>query len=148
MRQVYNGKYQFLGLHRHSSLCELKVYVHDERYEAIVIWCEIPSNPGTSVTNAAELLANVVHEKVLGYKFLPQFITWVEHYPQTASRSDATFDLVRFKHVTVPPSQAHVSERVHYSEPQWKRSSRAEVEKLIGVPVEVRHLEQGRSQPA
>lgn len=140
MRQVYNGKYRFLGLHNFVSLCELKVYVHDDRREAVVIFCEIPSNPGTSVTNAAEILANVVYEKVLGPNINPLHVCWVEHYPE-----HDTFDLIRFNKITLP-SQAHLKTR--YSMPEWKRGSRGEIEQLIGVPVEVRHLERVGRQPA
>lgn len=131
MRQVYNGLYRYLGYFNAVSHCELKVYVHDKKHEAVVIFCEVPSNQGTSVTNAAEHLASVVHEKVIGYNYKPESVTWVEHYPD----SD-TFDLVSFK--TSRP----------YTMPAWTRSSREEVEKLVGVPVEVRHLERTGRKPA
>ncbi len=86
--------YQFPGLYGFPSKCGLAIYKQEGR--AVVVFTELPDNPGTSVTNAIELLATqVCSEMLLHYR--PADIRFVEHYPADRHRQKETYDLVQLE---------------------------------------------------
>lgn len=75
---VDNSEYRYGGSHhREESICRLRIY-QTEDMEAVVIFTELPDNPGMSVTNAAEILANSVS---VDFEIYDDITTWIEHYP-------------------------------------------------------------------
>ena len=65
--------YVFGGLHGFKSACSLVV----DRSRNLVIATEIADNPGTSITNAVDLLANKVCNE---FQLDKQRLTWIERY--------------------------------------------------------------------
>jgi len=123
LKLVIDCLQQFKGYWGCRSKCRLRVYRGDGG-DAVVIATELPANPGTSVTNAAESLALDTWLR-LGR---PSPFTWIEHYPQRGKRRNLaeTFDRVDF-----------VLTQRGFERPTWTRMTRDQVEQLVGQPVEV-----------
>src|SRR6266567_3180108 len=68
--------YPFLGFWDYPSTCRIRVFKEDDR--RVVIATELPDNPGTSITNAAEMIATELWRRV---GRLCEY-TWIEHYPE------------------------------------------------------------------
>ncbi|MDP9486359.1 MAG: hypothetical protein M3Q49_11370, partial [Actinomycetota bacterium] len=89
--------FPFRGANGGRSKCRIRVYEPEdpERDAHVVVVSELPSNQGTSITNAAETIAvEVAH----AYR-LPTPLVYIEHYPPEATDGRAeTFDLVVFGH--------------------------------------------------
>ena len=86
-------RFRFKGLNGCNSVCdfEIKEGPHER---VLVIATEIPDNPGTSVTNAWPILADLLYKEVLNRcKVEPGMVVWVEHYPERRSFSE-TWDRV------------------------------------------------------
>lgn len=115
---LFNYK-SFLGF---SSICDVKIYQTETK--VIVIYTEIPENKGSSVTNATEIIAtNVFNKLQFKLDIKPESIIWIEHYPVRGTDYASvpeSFDIVRF-----------VWDGVKYNNPNWTNSSKEEVEALI-----------------
>ena len=99
--------YHYKGYHGCSSKCELNIYVRGDR--AVVMFTELPDNPGTSVTNMIEVLATqVYHERLKRYPI--ENIQFVECYPKSPSQLVSTYDLVKLKWTGL-----------EFKSPAWKR---------------------------
>jgi hypothetical protein len=74
--------------------CHVRVYLpEDERDSPVVVYSELPTNEGSSITYAAEQLA----AEVIRYHQLPTPIVWIEHHPPISTDGDTeTFDLLTF----------------------------------------------------
>lgn len=96
---------EFGGYHNFHSECGIKIWTHGAgvghplRY--IVMMTELLDNPGTSVTNAAEIIAQVVMDRFL-FHCDPNAVTWIEHYPPRGDsytlRIQESFDRVNLTH--------------------------------------------------
>ncbi len=115
--------------------CRIRIYVPaEERDTAVVVCTELPSNPGLSVTNAAERIAA---EVIMGHR-LPTPLVWIEHYEDGARGTPedrATFDLVLFSGCEVSEVPRAGEWRKEIEAPTWKALDRASVEALIGGPL-------------
>jgi len=116
--------YPFRGLCGAPSRCRLRIYEPREK-PLVVLATELPDNPGTSITNYVEELAAEVwallEKPACG-------MVWIEHYPERGSvhrRLPEGFDRVTFRQ----------TER-GFAGPRWRPLARAEVEALIGGPLE------------
>src|SRR5918999_602643 len=101
--------------------CRVRIYVPEEGRDAPVVLCtELPNNPGTSVTNAAEQIAA---EVISGHR-LPTPLVWIEHYEDGArgTREDPhAFDLVIFSGYEITERAPYLGEgRVSIGDPTWK----------------------------
>ena len=73
--------YEFAGYYGCYSKCDLEIIRGETT--TLVICSELPDNPGTSVTNAAELIATqLCHEDPT---IDPEGLTWIEHYPERSA---------------------------------------------------------------
>lgn len=112
--------FRFAGAWDAPSECGLKIARHADRHVAVATEL-YDRNPGSSVASfAAELAAIVCRERGLD----PRKLVFIEHCPDRGSKLDfydETFDIVDL---------AFDGER--FSDPRWRRVSRAEVEALIG----------------
>lgn len=105
--------YYFSGYGGIPSKCHLEI--HDN----VVIATELSDNPGTSITNMAEVLATRV---CADHLIAPELLIWVEHYPHLMqSRPEEYWDLVTF---------GSLSPLGVFSGPTWKRITPGEVELL------------------
>ncbi|MDO1449550.1 hypothetical protein Q0590_24955 [Rhodocytophaga aerolata] len=80
--------YSFIGLANADSECLLDIFYFDSG-AALVIATEIAENPGTTIVNAAEILANEICEK---FDIDPMKLVFVERTtPQTRQQSFKEF---------------------------------------------------------
>ncbi|GGJ44631.1 hypothetical protein [Deinococcus roseus] len=70
--------FEFYASTQKVSHCHLEVYVKEQR--AVVVWTELLSNPGMSVTNAAEELADAVVELLKDLMFQVPKPVFIERY--------------------------------------------------------------------
>jgi hypothetical protein len=115
--RIVIDRFHFTGFHGCRSCCALEIIrVADGR--SAVIATELPDNPGTSITNAFELVASAV---CLQFAIDPHRLVWIEHYGYAsafAAGNPRPFDLVSFD---VWPDR---DRRVAH--PQWKRMHNAD----------------------
>lgn len=120
-------RFRFRGFHGRAAWCRLEVLPRTDG-RVVVIATEVPDNPGTSVTNAAEHLASFACDR-LGIH--TDRLVWVEHYgdlPGKASPTDRGYDLVTF--ARLPPEPVVWSPSVlaahpdgwpgYFDDPQWR----------------------------
>lgn len=79
MQLAHDDNYTFLDRNGHAVLCHLKVYKHSgsTSQQVIVIATELAENPGQSITNCYERLAEMVTD---AHGLKPEHTLWVEHY--------------------------------------------------------------------
>ena len=79
MQQTYNDHYAFYDGDGNKVLCHLTVYRSQsgEPVQTIVIATELAENPGQSITNCYERLADMV---TTAHGLEPAHTLWVEHY--------------------------------------------------------------------
>jgi hypothetical protein len=99
----------------------------------VVIFSELPNNPGGSITNSAEVIA----AGVIQDNELPTPLVWIEHWPEESTgRGEETFELVVFSSYEVTERAPYLGEtRAWTGEPAWKQLDRATVEVLVGGKV-------------
>ena len=99
-RRINIHRYPFTGFHGCQCWCSLEVLPLSDGRTAVIA-TEVADNPGTSVTNAFELLATDVCAR---FTIDPRRLVWIEHYgyPAAACPTEARgFNMVRF---TIAPA--------------------------------------------
>ena len=130
MDHIYLGEFAYPGVHKHyPGRCGLSIWRASHQHYAVVIASELPTNPGTSITNAYEHLATQVVRHL--HPHVPPWGTlWFEHYPPDLGIAKAhTYDLVTFGLVKQMSTGALL-----YQHPSWRPVSRAFVAEAIGAP--------------
>lgn len=136
MRLLEDRLFAYRGYHGCRSECRVRIFAPDAGdapgTPCLVIATELDTNPGTSVTNAAERLA----WDVWCYLEKPEGgLAYVEHYPdrcfigQGAARRPMlkeSWDLVAFDR---EPGTGR------FQRPRWRRVPRCEIERMTGQPV-------------
>jgi hypothetical protein len=115
--------------------CRIRIYLRDDvRDTPMVICSELPHNPGGSVTNSAEVIA----EEVIRSHELPTPLVWIEHWPKESTGGGAeTFELVVFSSYEVEERAPYLGEtRARIGGATWKRLDRDSVEVLVGGKVQ------------
>jgi len=133
MRLTHAGPFDFVGLHRFPARCHVRVWEGTGRLP-VVIATELEDNPGTSITNAAELVASQVWEQLLPHA--REGFVWIERYPARRDRSgriapDSALDGESLDLVTFALAGGRELEMREDPHP-WRRVGRAEVERLVG----------------
>ncbi len=100
----------------------------------IVVMTEAADNPGTSVTNAAEIIATMFCER---YGLNPRQVIFIEHYPDSRTQArdgSRRRDMMFEEHFDRVTFAAISREGVNWclALPQWKRMAREQVERLTG----------------
>ena len=108
-----------------EAKCRIRVYQLADGL-IVVIATELPDNAGSSITNAAEILATEMRR---WFVVSGGGLFWIEHYQDRAvigSRPQLkeSFDRVFFRW-----------DGAQYDDPEWKPFSRQQVEALIGEPL-------------
>jgi hypothetical protein len=114
--------------------CRVRIYLPEEMHDVPVVICsELSNNPGGSITNSAEVVA----EGVIRANELPTPLVWIEHWPKDTTEGGAeTFELVVFSSYKVEERAPYLGEtRAWIGEPTWKLLDRATVEVLVGGKV-------------
>ncbi len=104
------------GTLRFASHCHLRILQNDQ--ETLVIATEVNTNPGTSLTNAAEIIATNVVKR---WQLDPTRTRFIEHYtPESFEGADEEYKEVRFTWIS---QQA--------DDPEWRMLSPQEVAALL-----------------
>jgi hypothetical protein len=135
---VYERILPYYGSLRQRSLCWLRLFPSSGG--TVVIFSEIPGNPGASVTNAIEYAALTVVE---AYAIAPNKLTVFEHYPLDDEGSGpGVYDMVHLN--WLPTSRGfHV-----VGDPEWSPVERIEVESLVNHDLTPRAFWQRLAIPA
>ena len=118
----------------HPAHCRVRIYLSEEMHDVPVVICsELSNNPGGSITNSAEVVA----ERVIRANELTTPLVWIEHWPKDTTEGGAeTFELVVFSNYKVEERAPYLGEtRPWIGEPTWKPLDRASVEVLVGGKV-------------
>jgi hypothetical protein len=107
MIESVNEIYRFKGYWGCDSRCGLRFFRRGPR--ALVIFTELPDNPGTSVTNFIEGLATAIRRERCP-DLVPQRLYVVEHYLKRPNHEE-TWDAVKLRWDEAQDA---------YCEPQWR----------------------------
>ena len=114
--------------------CRVRIYLPDDMRDAPVVICsEVPSNPGGSVTNSAEvIIVGVIQNNKLATP-----LVWIEHRPEESTNGGVeAFELVVFSGHEVIERAPYLGEtRAWIGEATWKTLDRASVAILVGGEV-------------
>src|SRR5439155_3208931 len=115
--------------------CRMRLFgLGSEAMEALVIFSEMPSNPGRPITNAIEIIAS---QAVQEYELDPDGTLWVEHYPSSLHfRKSKEYPPSDYVYVSFS-SYYFDQDGFHYKRPNWRLTSREELENLVGESLEV-----------
>lgn len=121
------GEFRFRGYHGCHSVCRLQVFDRGADYPYTVLVTELDSNAGTSVTNAAEIIAEAVWRLL---ERPTRNICYIEHYEDrmfigTRPLFREEFDLVQF-------DRGESRDDCIFRRPHWRRISKQEAETLCG----------------
>lgn len=120
MIQAYCGEFPFYPYYgtTQEARCFLEIWRDAE--QAVVIAAELPENPGNSITNAYESLA----EQVTRHFGLGRATLWFEYYPACIHPlHHASYDLVMFGELwEAEGSTPETKDRVgtHFELPSWR----------------------------
>ena len=126
-QRVEDFLYDFEGYHGYPSQCRIQIFSVTAR-SVVVVASELPDNPGTSITNRAEWIANQLYERL----DQPEDFIWIEHYPEDAYGGNPdpehteSFAIVEFD-----------VENGKLTRPDWTHVTKPQVEQLIHRPLEV-----------
>jgi hypothetical protein len=110
------------GFYGFDGLCHLRI--HQRAGELpVVIAAELDDNPGTSVTDAIEMVAYAITQEALpdGREF-----RLIEHHPAGGARDEPTFELVSFEHRTpITPKHRRAAQHLtafsgDFCDPRWQ----------------------------
>jgi hypothetical protein len=131
MELTADYRYQYRGLNSDGGVCHLRVYQAPGR-TPVVVATELPDNPNSSVTNAAEYLAADVVARHFPARFdEDEPVIWVEHYPVRPGAREE-FDRVSFARNVPKPERVGGVWRRTLGEPEWRPLGREALERLIG----------------
>jgi hypothetical protein len=118
------------GVH---SKCRIRLYLPQEDQDAAVVICsELPDNPGTSASSAAEQIAAEIIRRFR----LPSPPVWIEHQPQECTNGqEDTFELVVFTHYKVKDTLQGGILHQEIGQSARKQLDRAAVKVLVGQEV-------------
>jgi len=113
--------------------CRVRIYLPDDDLDAPVVICsELPTNPGGSITNSADVIA----AGVIQANELPTPLVWIEHWPEESTEGQETFELVVFSSYEVVERAPYLGEtRAWIGDATWKTLDRTAVELLVGRKV-------------
>ncbi len=126
---------EYQGYHGCLSVCRVRVFdpprgEQGEKRPVVVLFTELPDNPGTSVTNRIEHLATLLYARLGKPEAIPVF---VEHYPDRGVHYEKlnrwqfpeTFSFVGFCR----------SDGGRFQTPRWQHTTRMTIEVIAGQPI-------------
>ena len=115
-------EFNYEGYGRQKCRCGIRI--HELGGINAVVMTELDDNPGTSVTNGAELLASQICD---AYGLDPNYTIFIEHYVHV---DDETYDLVMFGRARGIKSSREQGWSL--VSPKWKRLTEQAVHALVG----------------
>jgi len=141
MRPIRDVEHAYRDWKGAEGVCRVRIYPATVASGGlpVVILSELASNHGPSVTNTVEQLAAEIASRCLPeMDGIEPPATFIEHSPDAGCQHDRLgaehFDLVTFAHHAGRPrfTTARRGMLQRFGEPDWRRTSRADVEQLIG----------------
>jgi hypothetical protein len=135
---IYDRLWRYRGYHGCKSYCNLRIFLPKHPAPLYVVFTELDSNPGTSVTNRIEHLATSVWRKIPVWNARGRHVKmrvdkipiWIEHYPNRGLYNPhkaqwqvpESFDFV----------ELHQKEDGSFVNPDWKHTTRVTIETILG----------------
>ncbi len=138
MRKTHDSHYQYHGFWRPGGICRIRIYEEEDR-PPVVLCSELAENTNTSVTNMAEYLAAEIIRAHFPLRFesVEEPIIWIEYYGFLYGESAACYARVSFdSYRPCPVTNASGNPRLRLGRPHWRHMSQADVETLIGQPLD------------
>lgn len=131
-RLLHDGEWRYRGYHDCPSVCHLRIYQPTNPAEPlIVVFTELRTNTGTSITNRIEHLATTV------WRWLERperGMMVIEHYqPRGVCVRTATGERWQFAEEFDRVEMTRTTDE-RFEKPVWKPSTRTAIESLIGQP--------------
>jgi hypothetical protein len=111
--------YDYPGYFGGPARCRLRIFHLGPDRPAVVIATELPDNPSTSITNRAEVLADLVARE---FNIDADTMLWVEHYAADRILPER-YSVVEFQ---ADPRTGRPCK------PHWRHLTRQAVEALVG----------------
>jgi hypothetical protein len=129
MTSSTNNWYEYPGYFRSKAHCQLDLFIRGggEKFTVAIV-TELKKNQGLSITNAAEYIAA---QLCSDYKIQPYDLILIEHYGIDRILSER-YSLIRFK------SSYKDAKGWHFTEPDWFPLEKSEVNRLVGIEVNIR----------
>jgi hypothetical protein len=125
---VLDAIQKYEGYFGAPSICRLRVYAAPGR-PAVAVATELVENPGTSVTNRADLLATTtLCLAAIMFDADPNDIVWIEHYQGVPHDPMPAFRKDRYARVYFQWDDREA----RFTKPDWRHITREGVEVLIG----------------
>ena len=121
-------RFGYNGLGGQRSTCRVRLFNSEQTGQIVAVVTELPTNPGSSVTNSVENLATAITEQ---FEIEPERFLMVEHYPaeqHAGSTFDASYSRVNLKH--------DARHGFIKASPAWTPLDAEAVASLTGTPVE------------
>lgn len=103
------------GIHIKPGTCDREIHGN------VVICSELSTNPGPSITNAAEIIAGLVCDR---FAIPKAELIWIEHYDPSSHkkrhRDNDEWDLVTFQ-----------IEGREFTAPHWKPITKAQLQEIL-----------------
>ena len=140
MPLIHDELLTFTGFGGVESRCRVRLFLppaeaREDGY--VIVLTDDKHAQGTSITNAAEIIAALVAAK---YHLPGGRVTWIEHYEFNAKQQipfgrTGSFARVRFEAPTEASARAAYIHGVSLGKPAWTHIDRQSVEILIGEPL-------------
>jgi hypothetical protein len=131
MSRLYSGPLSYQGYWRQRAMCQLDAYLGLNLHKVFIV-TEVNDNPGCSITNGIEMVADAIEEKFgLPHVFGPwsdRSCILVEHYDARSYSSHPDRDdysIIGFK-------AENGGNYKYYGDPDWYGVEKSEIERLIG----------------
>lgn len=136
MKELFNGIYEYQTEHAifelsnfsstrmsatEKAVCHLRIF--QDKTKTFVIVTELVTNPGMSVTNAAEVIASKV---VNQFHLNPETTRFIEHYGQESYEYTGGR-----KRVDVFDDVTFTWNGTNASSPKWKPANGTEIQKIL-----------------
>ena len=136
MHLAHDYIHPYRGPGGEHSMCRVRIYFPEEKHAApVVIYSEMSTNRGTSITNAAEIIA----ASVMSVHELRKPLLFIEHYPpETTGGMPESFELVLFDSYEVRRHRVPYGgdEAITIGVPTWRKElDRLSVEIVVGHQV-------------
>lgn len=128
MQCVYSGPFEYPNLGWGMTTCHLQVYHHSGE-PLVAIATELPTNDGTSITNAIERIADGIRQQL---RVAHEDLILIEHQLPRSTYRDGRRDC--------PEEFSRVRFDIRggqFRRPRWTYMPRADLEQLIGQPFAV-----------
>jgi hypothetical protein len=148
---IYDRLFRYKGYHGCKSYCNLRIFLPKHPAPLYIVFTELESNPGTSVTNRIEHLATCVWRKIPQWNASKRMVhmpidklpIWIEHYPNRGLQNPHTkrwlipetfaFVEIRNDNGSLAVTEDFIIKKNGWIvRPNWRHTSRMTVETVLG----------------